>query len=153
MSVDKLTERELEVLLVLCSGRSMSEIGEVLSIARNTVKTHLDVIKDKLQVNSLTRAVVKAIQGNLVNYRTREKPFFCGDMVEVKPFNSISRYFITGQVIEIRESIGRTEYLVEFQLAEKERSLRLLLSSNELILYNSNVSMLEQLMKREQEER
>jgi DNA-binding CsgD family transcriptional regulator len=51
-----LTDRELEVLRLVATGRSDREIGEVLHISHRTVSRHLQSIYTKLDVNSRTAA-------------------------------------------------------------------------------------------------
>ncbi|PJI08469.1 MULTISPECIES: LuxR C-terminal-related transcriptional regulator [Clostridium] len=55
-----LSEREKEVLSVLCEGHSNKEIGEILNISLATVKTHILNIYSKLQVSNRVQAVEKA---------------------------------------------------------------------------------------------
>lgn len=57
---DLLSEREKEVLKVLCEGHSNKEIGEILHISLATVKTHMINIYSKLQVSNRVQAVEKA---------------------------------------------------------------------------------------------
>ena len=52
-----LTARELEVVGLLCCGRTNREIGECLHISRATVKTHLIHIFQKLGVETRSAAV------------------------------------------------------------------------------------------------
>ena len=54
-----LTSREMEVVELLCCGRTNREIGECLSIGLATVKTHLIHIFEKLGVE--TRSAVVAL--------------------------------------------------------------------------------------------
>ena len=54
-----LTSREVEVVELLCCGRTNREIGECLSIGLATVKTHLIHIFEKLGVE--TRSAVVAL--------------------------------------------------------------------------------------------
>lgn len=57
-----LTQRELEVLGLIASGKSNLEIGAELFITVRTVKAHVTHILDKLQVPSRTGAIVRAAQ-------------------------------------------------------------------------------------------
>ncbi len=55
-----LTERELEVLRLLCQAHSNAEIAEIMVVAESTVKTHVSAIMAKLGVSSRLKAVVRA---------------------------------------------------------------------------------------------
>jgi LuxR family maltose regulon positive regulatory protein len=57
---EPLSERELEVLRLVTAGLSNSEIAEELIIAVSTVKSHINHIFGKLEVESRTQAVAKA---------------------------------------------------------------------------------------------
>lgn len=48
----KLTNREIEVVMLICEGRSNKEIGERLFICEHTVKDHIKNIMRKLNVPS-----------------------------------------------------------------------------------------------------
>lgn len=48
----RLTPREIEVMEMLCMGRSRSYVAETLYISENTVKTHIDRLYRKLGVHS-----------------------------------------------------------------------------------------------------
>lgn len=63
---EDLTERELEVLLLLAQGKSNQEIADELFIALKTVKTHVSNILSKLEVQDRTQAVIYAFQKKLV---------------------------------------------------------------------------------------
>ena len=58
--VERLSERELEVLRFIAAGLSNKEIMKELFISISTVKTHLSHIYSKLNVNSRTQATLKA---------------------------------------------------------------------------------------------
>jgi len=62
----QLTEREIEVLGELAEGLSIKEIAATLNIARSTVATHLEKIYDKLQVQSQSGAVAKALRAGII---------------------------------------------------------------------------------------
>ena len=58
--LDPLTERELEVLRLIAAGLSNREIGARLVLALSTVKSYVNTIYSKLQVESRTQAVARA---------------------------------------------------------------------------------------------
>ncbi|MBY0223747.1 response regulator transcription factor [Sporosarcina aquimarina] len=64
---EELTDRELEVLLLLAKGKSNQEIADELFIALKTVKTHVSNILSKLEVQDRTQAVIYAFQKKLVD--------------------------------------------------------------------------------------
>lgn len=61
-----LTERETDVLRQLSQGKSYDYIAAALHVTRDTVKTHIRHIYEKLQVNNKSEAVIKARKDNLV---------------------------------------------------------------------------------------
>ncbi|MEO1712413.1 MAG: response regulator transcription factor [Bacteroidota bacterium] len=61
-----LTTREQEILRLLSHGENYRSIAEQLFISRNTVKTHIKNIYEKLQVNTRAEAIGKAIKNRLV---------------------------------------------------------------------------------------
>ena len=58
--VEPLGKRELEVLQLIVAGMSNSEIAEKLIIGEGTVKTHINNIYGKLDVQSRTQAIARA---------------------------------------------------------------------------------------------
>lgn len=58
--LEPLTEREMEVLVLVAEGLSNREIGERLYITRGTVKAHTSNIYSKLGVQNRTQAVARA---------------------------------------------------------------------------------------------
>ena len=63
---EELTERELEILLLMAKGHSNQDLADELFIAVKTVKTHVSNILAKLDVQDRTQAVVYAFQQGLV---------------------------------------------------------------------------------------
>lgn len=61
-----LSNREKEVLDLLCEGGSYREIAEKLFVSPNTVRFHLKNIYKKLEVNSKYEAVMKATKEGIV---------------------------------------------------------------------------------------
>jgi DNA-binding NarL/FixJ family response regulator len=61
-----LTRREQDVLVEMVNGKTNPEIGEVLSVSRATVKTHVSNILGKLNVSSRVEAVKLALEKKLV---------------------------------------------------------------------------------------
>ena len=57
---EDLSERELEVLTLLASGRTNSEIARDLFVAVGTVKSHVNNIYNKLEVRNRAEAVARA---------------------------------------------------------------------------------------------
>jgi DNA-binding NarL/FixJ family response regulator len=59
--IEKLTDRELEVLALVAKGYTNKAIGVQLSISDRTVQGHLAKIFNKLQASSRTEAVMRAV--------------------------------------------------------------------------------------------
>jgi DNA-binding NarL/FixJ family response regulator len=58
---ERLTARELEVLVQVAKGQTNKAIGSVLGISARTVQGHLAKIFDKLEAESRTEAVMRAV--------------------------------------------------------------------------------------------
>lgn len=61
-----LTKREKEVLNLIIGGHENDAIAEALAMSRDTLKTHLKHIFDKLQVRNRTQCAVKAIEKGIL---------------------------------------------------------------------------------------
>ena len=61
----ELTDREIEVLKEVATGKRNREIAETLFISEKTVKNHISNILFKLQVNDRTEAAMMAARGGL----------------------------------------------------------------------------------------
>jgi DNA-binding CsgD family transcriptional regulator len=66
----RLTQREKQVLDLLCSGASYREVARVLGIAEGTVQTYVKSLYEKLGVSSKAEAVRVAYESALVSPRT-----------------------------------------------------------------------------------
>ncbi len=66
LPVEPLTPREREVLELLATGCSNRQVAEALGMSPHTAKFHVNAILDKLDAQSRTEAVVRAIQLGLV---------------------------------------------------------------------------------------
>lgn len=61
-----LSDREQEVLKLLCVGENYKTIADQLFISANTVKAHIKKIYSKLHVNTRAEAVSKAIRNKII---------------------------------------------------------------------------------------
>jgi DNA-binding NarL/FixJ family response regulator len=64
--VPSLTQRERDVLRLLADGLSNEEIGKRLFISPETVRTHIRKAMDKLDADTRTQAVAKALRQSLI---------------------------------------------------------------------------------------
>ena len=64
---EQLSERELEILQELATGKSYAAIGKSIFLSVDGVRHHIRKIYLKLQVNSRTEAVSKGIMKKLID--------------------------------------------------------------------------------------
>jgi DNA-binding NarL/FixJ family response regulator len=64
--IAELTERQVDVLRLLCQGLSNKEIGRALHVAERTVKAHVTAIFRSLHVVNRSQAIAAAQQANLI---------------------------------------------------------------------------------------
>ena len=64
---EKLSERELQVLAEIATGKRNKEIGAALGIAEDTVKMHVKNVLEKLEVNDRTEAVTVALRRGILH--------------------------------------------------------------------------------------
>lgn len=62
----QLTEREMEILLLVAQGKTNQQIADMLFIALKTVKVHVSNILGKLEVQDRTQAVIYAFKHGLI---------------------------------------------------------------------------------------
>ena len=65
-AIERLTDRERDVLRLMAGGYSNREIADVLATAEGTVKNQVSSILAKLGVRDRTRAVLKAIETGVI---------------------------------------------------------------------------------------
>lgn len=65
--IDSLTDRELEVLVLVANGMFNKEIADHLKISERTVKNHISSIFKKISVSDRTQAAVFAIKNDLIS--------------------------------------------------------------------------------------
>lgn len=71
--IERLTEREVQVVRLMAGGYSNKEIADALGTAEGTIKNHVSSILAKLGVRDRTRAVLKALEAGLLH-----RPDFAG---------------------------------------------------------------------------
>ena len=64
-----LTERELDVLRLLAEGKTNADIAASLFLSDKTVRNHVSIILDKLQVNNRVEAAIYAVEHDIRSYR------------------------------------------------------------------------------------
>ena len=61
-----ISKREHQVLSLLAEGQTNQELADSLCISPNTIKTHLNRLYEKLEVNRRTQAIQKARELSLI---------------------------------------------------------------------------------------
>lgn len=69
-SIEKLTNREVDILQLVAEGKSNREIASDLVISENTVKIHLRNILEKLHLENRIQAAVYAVRQGLTEKHT-----------------------------------------------------------------------------------
>ena len=69
--LNELTQREEEVLELLTQGITYKGVANKLFISETTVKTHVNNIFQKLQVNDRTQAVLYAINNGFLSKKVK----------------------------------------------------------------------------------
>ena len=67
MNSPELSKREREVIQLMTAGMSNLEIGEALTITESTVKSHINNILSKLNVNDCIQAIIIALKRGIVS--------------------------------------------------------------------------------------
>ncbi|MGW4801830.1 helix-turn-helix domain-containing protein [Nonomuraea sp. NPDC004297] len=65
--IQRLTERELEVLRLVAEGYSNREIARALFLAEGTVKNHVSTVLLKLGARDRTNAVLRALHAHVLD--------------------------------------------------------------------------------------
>lgn len=63
---EEISERELEILKLLCDGFSPKEIAEKLFLSPRTIETHKNNIMQKFEVNSVAKLISISIKNKIV---------------------------------------------------------------------------------------
>jgi two-component system NarL family response regulator len=66
-TITELSKREIEVLNLISKGTGNKMIADILNISESTVKTHIQSIFQKLEVNDRTEAVTKALSKGIIH--------------------------------------------------------------------------------------
>ena len=65
-NLKKLTKKELEILMLLCSGKERKEIATILNIATGTLKNHISAILNKMEFESISKLLIFCISNNYI---------------------------------------------------------------------------------------
>lgn len=67
VKISDLTEREIEILKLICEGFSNKEIGEQLKISHRTVDTHRTNLMKKVEANNVASLIKFAFKNGLIS--------------------------------------------------------------------------------------
>lgn len=70
---DELSNREMQVLMMLVDGKTVSQVAAALNVSVKTVSTHKSRILGKMRLNSLAELVRYSIENGLVDRMGSEK--------------------------------------------------------------------------------
>jgi DNA-binding NarL/FixJ family response regulator len=65
----RLTPKQIEVLQKLAEGKSTAEIAAEMGVFESTTNSHIKAIYEILEVNSRTKAVVKAVEAKIIKLK------------------------------------------------------------------------------------
>jgi DNA-binding NarL/FixJ family response regulator/Flp pilus assembly pilin Flp len=105
-----LTERELDILHEMMSGKTNRQIGETLYIAEKTVKNYTTTIFRKLDVKDRVNAVLYAIENQLDQYRSGQ------GMIEYILLISLIALFLIAALLILGSSVSNFFLNVSNQL-------------------------------------
>lgn len=66
VNLDAITKREIEALAIAADGKSLAETAALMRISAETVKSHLNSVRHKLEALNKVHAVSKAIRYGLI---------------------------------------------------------------------------------------
>ena len=66
LGANRLTERELRILRLVCSGHSRAEIAEQLSLSENTIKANISSVLTKTGFSSIAKLALYAISSGFI---------------------------------------------------------------------------------------
>ncbi len=69
VAAEGITEREIDVLRLLAEGRTNAQIADALVLSEKTVRNHISIILDKLNVSNRVEAATYAVQHAIDRYR------------------------------------------------------------------------------------
>jgi Response regulator containing a CheY-like receiver domain and an HTH DNA-binding domain len=70
---NKFTDRELQVIRMICEEKTSKEIGSTLGLQSRTIERYRDAIMEKMEVKNLAGVVMYAIKNNLYDVSAEKK--------------------------------------------------------------------------------